>query len=98
MIIALIISMVGLIISALFMILGWLDSWIYFSILIVAALCLVDEAYNLLPISIVGMLSLGTFTKISWIDPVIFFSIFIVTALILAQKIVAKQMNTGGDG
>lgn len=89
-------GMMGLLFGSIFVIMGWLDAWIYFSIIIVASLLIVNKNWNLFPVGIIGMFSSGVFTKIGWLDPVVYFSILVVLALILAQQIVGRQTNPGG--
>ena len=95
---ALVTGIIGLLIAALFVLMGWLDGWIYFAVLVNAALLLVNQNFTLFPIGITGMLSVGVFTKLTWMDPIIFFSLFIVSALILAQQIVSRQLDIGHGG
>lgn len=91
-------GILGLVISGLFVFMGWLDGWIYFAVLVTAALLLVNQNFTLFPIGITGMLSIGVFTKLNWMDPIIFFSLFIVSVLILAQQIVSRQLDIGHGG
>lgn len=95
---ALIAGILGLVIAGLFVLMGWLDGWIYFAVLVNAALLLVNQNFTLFPIGVTGMLSVGVFTKLAWMDPIIFFSIFIISALILAQQIVSRQLDIGHGG
>lgn len=85
----------GLVIAGLFVAMGWLDGWIYFSVLVMGALLVVNQSWSLFPIGIIGMFSLGVFTKLSWLDPFIFFSVFIVSVIIVAQQIVSRQLDIG---
>lgn len=91
----LIMGVFGLVISGLFVAMGWLDGWIYFSVLVTGALLIVNQSWNLFPIGITGMFSLGVFTKLSWLDPFIYFSIFIISVIIVAQQIVSRQLDIG---
>jgi len=88
-------GIIGLVTSGLFVIMGWLDAWIYFAVVVVAALIIVNQNYTLFPVGIVGMLGSGIFTKMGWLDPIIFFSALIMASLILAQQIVAHQLDIG---
>lgn len=91
-----IMSIIGLVVGGFFVILAWLDGWIYFSVLVVAMLLIINQNFGLVPIGIAGMLSTGVFTKLGWLDPVIYFSAFILTSLVLAQRIVSGQFDAGG--
>lgn len=94
----LIMSILGLVVAGLFSFMGWLDSWVFFAVLVVSALLLVNQNFSLVPVGLTGMLSIGVFTKLNWMDPIIFFSLFIVSVLILSQQIVARQLDTGTGG
>ena len=86
---------IGITFAGIFMIMTWIDTWIFFSLIILGALLVVNQNYTLFPVGLAGMLSVGVFTKIGWMDPILFFSAFIVSALILAQQIVSRQFDIG---
>lgn len=91
----LIMGIIGFIVAGLFVVMGWLDGWIYFGMIIVGAELIISQSWTLFPVGSVGMLSAGTFTKLGWIDPFIFFSVLIVVVVILAQNIVKSQYDIG---
>lgn len=88
-----IMSMVGFMVAGFFVIMGWLDGWIFFSIIIVGMLLIINENFGLVPIGMTGMFSSGVFTKLGWLDPIIFFSAFVLAVLVLAQQIVSRQTD-----
>lgn len=94
-VIPIIMSMVGLMVGAFFVIMQWLDGWIYFSVLVVGMLLIINQNFGLVPIGMTGMFSSGVFTKMGWLDPIVYFSAFILAVLILAQQIVTRQMGAG---
>jgi len=92
---SLISGVVGIAFTGVFMMMGWMDAWIFFAMVIVGALLLVNQNYTLFPVGIIGMMSTGMFTKIGWLDPIIFFSALVISSLILAQQIVSRQFDGG---
>ena len=92
---SLISGVVGIAFAGIFMMMGWMDAWIFFTMVVIGSLLLVNQNYTLFPVGIVGMMSTGMFTKIGWLDPIIFFSALILSALILAQQIVSRQFDIG---
>lgn len=92
---SLISGVVGLFTAGLFVLMGWLDVWIYFAVIVMGALIIVNQNYTLFPVGVVGMLGSGIFTKMGWLDPIIFFSALILSALILSQQIVSRQLDIG---
>lgn len=92
----LIMSMIGLFIGGLFVILTWLDGWIYFSVIVVSLLLIVNQNFGLVPIGMIGMMGSGIFTKMGWLDPFVYFSVFIISVLVLSQQIVSRQMDGAG--
>lgn len=88
-------GMMGLLFAGIFVIMGWLDGWIFFGVVVLAAMLILNQNFTLFPVGIIGMLGAGVFTKIGWLDPIIFFSALILSAIGLAQQIVSKQFDIG---
>jgi len=86
---------VGIVFAGIFTVMAWLDTWIFFAVVVMGALLVVNQNYTLFPVGIVGMMATGIFTKIGWLDPIVFFSALIISAIILAQQIVSRQFDIG---
>lgn len=87
-----IIGAMGIGISIIFVVMGWLPIWILFGVLVIAALLYNSKFFAT---GITGGFGTGVFASMGWFPLWGYFSAVVLATVLLAVKVAGMYINTG---
>lgn len=86
------ISIVGMIVCAMFVSIGWAPTWLFFTMLITLVFFYGTKFSAML---VIGSMATAIFTVLGWLPSWIYFSFVALIIMALATKVATEYVNTG---